>query len=90
MDGFDFRFAAVVKGGGNPEHVVRGQRPPAEKVRWRVNAIRKGQRTRDIQRLLEVLCADKHIVPDRYLVDTKPKLIERCHQLPSGVRQLNR
>jgi hypothetical protein len=45
MDGSDFRLAAGVKGGGNPEYVVRGQFPPAEKIACRVNAIREGRRS---------------------------------------------
>jgi hypothetical protein len=73
MRDFDFLKATGYTPGMIPEYQVTGTLPESYFARRQVDAIRRGDRVRDIPLILNTLAADGHIPPGKYLIDTHPE-----------------
>ncbi len=73
IDDFDFLAAMGVVPGECPEFNVQPCLPPAITSTRRADAIRSGQRSREVGLILNVLCQDGYIPAGKYLVDTTPR-----------------
>lgn len=80
---FNFCAATGHARGMAPEYIVTGQLPPAWESRNAAERIRNGQRSNNVQLILNVLCLDGFIPAGHYTMDTRPKtpLIERYRAL---------
>ncbi len=66
---FDLLFATGCTNGMCPEYQVGSQQSLT--TGRQANDLRRGQRTRNLQLILEVLFADGYIPAGRYIIDTK-------------------
>jgi hypothetical protein len=56
-----------------PEYRVNPTLPPAWSARQEADRIRRGQRSRNVALILNVLCADGCIPAGQYIIDTHPE-----------------
>ena len=73
VDGFDFLLAAGATPGMCPEYLVSPVLPPAMSARQEADRIRRGNRSRNVGLILNVLCLDGFIPAGRYIIDTHPE-----------------
>lgn len=59
--------------GCSPEYTVTGQMPSASNAQQQTDSIRRGQRTRRLGLILDVLCADGFIPQGKYVIDMTKK-----------------
>lgn len=70
MDDVNFLLATATTAGLCPEYIVQDTLPPAQNAAERADRIRAGQRTNNINLILNVLCIDGFIPAGRYIIDT--------------------
>ena len=67
------RFAAIAPPGVVLEYTVQAAIPPSPDVVRQADNIRRGQRSRNVPLILNVLCLDDYIPAGRYIIDTRPE-----------------
>ncbi len=70
MGDYDILRATGVTAGVCPEFIVTGNLPPATNISQQVDNIRRGRKTRSLDLILNVLCADGFIPRGKYVIDT--------------------
>jgi len=70
MEDYDILRATGVVSGVHPEFLVTGRLPPAGNINQQVDNIRRGRKTRSLDLILNVLCADGFIPKGKYVINT--------------------
>ena len=73
MEGWDFLLASGATPGLCVEYQVSPAIPPASNFRYDADHIRRGQRSRNVPLILNVLCLDGYIPAGTYIIDTHPE-----------------
>ena len=73
MEGWDFLLASGATPGLCVEYQVSPALPPAGNFKYDADRIRRGQRSRNVPLILNVLCLDGYIPAGTYIIDTHPE-----------------
>ncbi len=73
MVDYDILRATRITLGIYPEYIVTGKMPQAANIGQQADSIRRGRRTRNLDLILCVLCADGFIPQGKYVIDTTVK-----------------
>ena len=74
MEDFDFLLAVGCTPGAIVEYNVQAAIPPSPDAARQADNIRRGQRTRNVPLILNVLCLDGYIPAGQHIIDTPPEV----------------